>query len=262
MHDKEEQVWRERAQRVLDWEAPTFWERFAVAPDLQGRSVLEIGCGLGSLCIDMAAKGANPVIGVDILSDDIAFARRFAAETVPDFAQNISFSDEPLAALGDRRFDYVVSKDSFEHIIDVDGMLRAIRERLAPNGKVYIGFSPLYHSPYGDHDRRRTAFARYGAWGKLLAALPWGHVFLERWILRGHSEMRGEPLTSMHQLNLNKMKVGEFRSRIRAAGFRVDSFRVNQGDSKIGRILSAFRLVPKLETYCTYNVYCILSLSD
>ncbi len=196
---------------------------------------------------------------MDILSEDIAFARRFAMERDPRLAQRLTFTDQPLTALGDRRFDYIVSKDSFEHIIDVDGMLRVIRERLAPGGKVYIGFSPLYHSPYGDHDRRRTGFARYGAAGKLLAALPWGHIFLEPWILRRHSAMRGEPVTSMHQLNLNKMKVGEFRSRIRTANLEMESFLVNQGDNRVGRLLSAVRSFPGLETYCTYNVYCILT---
>lgn len=258
MPDEEEKRRRERARRVLDEEVPAFWERFAVPPALQGKSVLEIGCGLGSLCIDMAEKGAEYVVGVDILSDDIAFARRFAAERSPELARRISFTDRPLSELGDRRFDFIVSKDSFEHIIDVDGMLAAIRARLAPGGRVYIGFSPLYHSPYGDHDRRRTGFARYGAPGKLLAALPWGHLFLEKWILRRHSALRGEPVTSMHQLNLNKMKVGEFRERIKAANLEAESFLVNRGDNKVGRLLSAVRPLPGLETFCTYNVYCIL----
>ncbi len=43
MADQNEKQRRERAQRVLAEEVPTFWERFAVVPDLEGKSVLEIG---------------------------------------------------------------------------------------------------------------------------------------------------------------------------------------------------------------------------
>jgi hypothetical protein len=114
------------------------------------------------------------------------------------------------------------------------------------------------NSPYGDHDRRRTAFASLGIVGRLLAVIPWGHLLLERQILKRHSELRGESLASMHDLNLNKLKVGEFRDKVVAAGFEIDSLRFNQGSSKIGKIFAVGRRLPGMETYCTYNLYCKL----
>lgn len=248
----------DRAMRVYRKESVVFWQRFARPPVFDGQSVLEVGCGLGGLCVDIANRGAETVLGIDIRQDDIEFARRFRDRELPTPSDHIRFSCEPLSRYHETQFDYVVSKDSFEHIIDVDGMLAEIRRVLKPGGWVYIGFSPLYHSPYGDHDRRRTAFANLGVAGKLLAALPWGHLLMEKQILRRHSKMRREPVTSMHDLNLNKLKVGEFRKKIQAAGLAAESFLVNQGNNKVGKVLSALRALPGLEDYCTYNVYCIL----
>ena len=146
-------------------------------------------------------------------------------------------------------FDLVVSKDSFEHIIEVPKMLDSIRSHVSDGGRVYIGFSPLYHSPYGDHDRRRAAFRPWGIFGKILAAIPWGHLLLEKKILKMQSQLQKREIKSMQDINLNKMSIGEFRTHISDSDLAIDSFRVNQGDSKIGSVFAILRKIPLLEKH-------------
>ena len=258
---REDDNYVDRINNDLKIKCPKYWRRFGGSPDFDGLNVLEIGCGLGALSIDMAQKGAANVLGIDILPNKIELASRYVEEHLPELANRIQFSCEPMSELRGREFDLVVSKDAFEHILDVPGMLADIESTLADAGKVYIGFSPLYHSPFGDHDRRRKAFADWGLFGKLLAKLPWGHMFLEPLILRMHPVTRGQPSASIQNLSLNAMAIGEFRNYIRSADLVPNVFYVNQGDSIIGRMLSVFRRVPVLEKYCSYNIYCVLGRS-
>jgi len=101
---------------ILDWFAPqTQQARFQVLVDriaLEGRSLLDVGCGLGDLAAYLAARGVRAdYTGVDVIEEFLARARganpgrRF--ECLDIFAQTPA---ETLAALGrDRRFDVVFS---------------------------------------------------------------------------------------------------------------------------------------------------------
>lgn len=237
-----------------------FWNRFGNPPDFHGKRILEVGCGKGGLSIAMAQAGAAAVVGCDISPAQITAARSTLDSDHPEIAGRVSFETQTVAEIDRRPFDLIVSKDSFEHILDVPGTLAAIHARLAPAGVVYIGFSPLYHSPYGDHDRRWTAFRAWGPAGRLLAAMPWGHLLLEKQIIRRHRLLSERRIESMKDLNLNMMSVSQFRDNIRAAGFEARYFAANRGGNPLGRPLSLLRRIPGLEKYCTYNVYCELTL--
>ena len=52
-----------------------FWKRFD-KPEFENAIVLDVGCGHGRMCIDIALKGANKVIGIDINVNRIEFAKR------------------------------------------------------------------------------------------------------------------------------------------------------------------------------------------
>lgn len=243
-------------------EIEKFWSRFGTQPGFAGKRILEVGCGRGDLSIGMAAAGAESVVGVDILSEHVAEANDRVRSEHADLAGRVEFTTQTLAELDSEPFDLVVSKDSFEHIIDVPAMLAAIRGCLAPSGVVYIGFSPLYHSPYGDHDRRKTAFRAWGIGGRALAMLPWGHLFLEKKIIQRHDELNERRIASMHDLNLNMMSIAEFRSHVRAAGFQPRYFATNRGSNPLGWPFSVLRRIPGLEKFCTYNVYCELKIAS
>lgn len=241
-------------------ENPRFWARFGQRPVLAGATVLDVGSGWGSLCVDMARAGARRVVGLDLKPDLVDFANAHVREAYPDLVGRVSFHAvdlqvyaEPLA------FDLIVSKDSFEHIIDLDGMLAAMRARLRPGGRIYAGFGPLYPTPYGDHDRRETIFRHWGAFGRLLALIPWGHLFLERLMVTTYNRRHQPPITSLRDLGLSMRALSDYRRAFQASGLALVDFQTNQAASLQSRLFTTLRRgLPFLEDYLTHNIYCIL----
>lgn len=242
-------------------ENPTFWWRLGGKPIFTGLDVLDVGCGLGSLCVDMAAGGAARVVGLDTETKLIEFAKQYAAETYPQYKGVLEFYDHDLKHSKDGLFDVVVSKDSFEHIMDLDGMLREMAARLKPGGRIYAGFGPLYNSPFGHHGRVAT----FLPWRKF----PWAHlVEREEKIVARLNKIRSQggkvftysdaPITSIRDLGLSMYSLADYRRMIYGSGLKVTRFGMNRSKSPLSKVLSVLRRVPFLEEYCTHSIYCIL----
>lgn len=81
-----------------------------------GGTVLDVGCGQGSLAIRFAQAGFQAT-GTDVSSEALRIARRNAHETgkeiqwVEGFAENLPFPD--------KSFDYVTSAHTLEHVRDL-----------------------------------------------------------------------------------------------------------------------------------------------
>ena len=223
-----------------------FWDSFGGKPPFQGAMVLDVGCGRGTLCIDLALSGVRKIIGVDIDPACIDFAHTNLRCNYPHFTDCVSFELGDLSRYADDTFDYIVSKDSFEHIMNLGELLLEMKRCLKPGGKIYAGYGPLYNSPDGPH-------GHYGI-------LPWGHVFLpERLLVAMVNRGRDEKVNHLSDLNLvNHMSFAEHRSLIFAAGFKVLYFEVNRGKHLLAPFFSALRKISFLEEYFTYNIYCVL----
>ena len=224
-----------------------FWSRFEGKPEFRNKVVLDVGCGHGRLCLDMARGGATKVLGIDIDDSLISFARLHLATYYPEWRSVVSFECGDIKFLPDNTFDLVVSKDVFEHVVGLKGMLRDIRRCLKPGGRLYAGFGPLYNSPNGYHLRAHFC-------------LPWGHLLIPRsWHLRLVNLWRKEPVQSLYEVvTLNELFFADYERIILSSGMSMVSFRVNQGNSVISKILSFFRRVPFLREYCTHNIYCVM----
>lgn len=242
-------------------ENPEFWWRLGGRPDLTGKHVLDVGCGLGALCTDMAAAGAARVVGLDTETKLVQFARQHTAEIFPRFRETLEFYDEDLSRFHDGQFDVIVSKDSFEHIMDLEGMIREMKSRLRPGGRIYTGFGPLYKSPFGHHGRVAT----FLPWRQF----PWAHLWekeativarLNRLRARGEKIFcySDAPITSIRDLGLSMYSLVDYRRFIYGSGLNVVRFAANQSHSPLSKVLSLFRRVPFFEEYCTHNLYCIL----
>jgi 2-polyprenyl-3-methyl-5-hydroxy-6-metoxy-1,4-benzoquinol methylase len=108
-----------------------FSERFPI----QGRSVLDFGCGSGYGAGLMAAKGAR-VTGVDISPASIAHATRaYPAAAFMDM--DLTAADVPERIQG--QFDFVVSFDVIEHVEKYWQFVRNIRQLLSKDGIAVIG---------------------------------------------------------------------------------------------------------------------------
>jgi tRNA (mo5U34)-methyltransferase len=92
------------------------WRRFAdaVPTDLQGKSVLDIGCNAGFYSLEMKRRGAARVLGID--SDEIYLAQaRFSAEVAALDIEFRQLSVYNVAALRER-FDVVLFMGVLYHL--------------------------------------------------------------------------------------------------------------------------------------------------
>ncbi len=242
-------------EQVIDTER--YWRRLGGRPDFAGKVVLELGCGHGALCVDAALSGARRVIGLDLTSNRIAFARRFVAERFPQIAHKIEFHCLDIAALSpDYDFDIVLSKDTFEHIMGIKQVLRTIRRLLRQDGLLITGFSPLYYSPFGDH-----GFHAIGQRFKV----PWAHLMLgDTYVVDAYNAHHpGVQCRSIYDLGLNKLKRRDFLAAFQQTGFVLLRENVNaiEGASKLMPLFRLLRHIPILEDYVTVNMYAVLRRS-
>ena len=105
--------------------------------------ILEIGCGTGHNLPMLSQFGAVDAIEIDPAARDIASARL-----------GRPVGDAPLPVLPGverGRYDMVAVLDVVEHIADDVGALRAMRECLAPGGKILIAV-PAHQWMWSAHD--------------------------------------------------------------------------------------------------------------
>lgn len=227
-------------------EVKKFWKRFGGLPTLNA-TFLDVGCGHGALCIDLAQQGAKKVIGVDIDAKRITFAQNNLKLNYPELANKVEFYKIDLREFNNsEQFDYIISKDSFEHIIDLPLMIEEMKKRLKTNGYIYAGFGPLYRDFYGDHKRTNSI-------------IPWGHLMRsDENIIKSLNKKRKEKISSIYDLGLNKLSIAEYKEFFKKSGLQIIFFKLNNSNHPILHIFSLLAKIPFLTEYFGHNIYCIL----
>lgn len=110
---------------------------------LQGKKVVDIGCGGGILCESMARCGAE-VIGIDMGKAPLSVARLHAMEEELDIDYQHTTA-EALAAENPAAYDVVTCMEMLEHVPDPSSVINACREMVKPGGSVY--FSTINRNP-------------------------------------------------------------------------------------------------------------------
>ena len=232
------------------WENPRFWSRLGGQPNLQGKRVLDLGCGHGSLCIDMAKAGAAYVVGVDLNPQLIHFAQLNLQRNYPELADRVAFHCIDIANLNEGDFDLMTSKDTFEHVMNLPKVLAEMRERLKSGGRLYAAIGPLWNSPFGDHDTIKRLIG---------INLPWAHLIVpDRLVLNATAKRLGRPLQSYRDLGLNMLAFRDYRRIIYESGFEVEFFQPNCSRHPVVRLFSILRHLPLVGDYFVNNLYCIL----
>lgn len=148
--------------------APSNLTMFEPQPDLRGKDVLEIGCGMGGGTRYYSELGARSVTTLDIDVPRTTWAARILRAATRNFPPaEFVIGDARQMAFPDASFDLIVSTNTFEHIQDPLPALRELARVLRPGGLAFIAFPP-YHTPWGAHLVNWIRF-------------PWCHVlFSER----------------------------------------------------------------------------------
>ncbi len=224
-----------------------FWGRIAPAPVVQGARVLDLGCGHGVLSVDLAQRGAIEVVGLDLDTDAISFASNYVPDEFPALSNKMRFVSHDIADLaGGERFDYVFSKDAFEHILDLQGVVGHIHRLLKPGGQLILGTSPLYYSAFGDHDL-------------IGRRIPWLTALPEKPLFRFAAWKNRMTWRQASDAGLNKMTPAQFRSLFSPSSWHVEMIKYNVGmNPKLASTFDALRKIPALEKYATVSIYAHL----
>lgn len=111
---------------------------------VQGKRVLDVGCGGGILADAIARRGAE-VLGVDLATKPLKVAQLHALEAQTPNVQYREVSAEALAAEQPSGFDVVTCMEMLEHVPDPSSIVRACATLVKPGGWVF--FSTINRNP-------------------------------------------------------------------------------------------------------------------
>lgn len=119
---------RERAVNANNlFEIPAL---FSMMPDLNGKRVLDLGCGFGEHCKMFVERGAEKVVGIDISNKMLEVAK---SENIDPKIVYINMPMEDISRLNES-FDVVVSSLAFHYVEDFLGVVKNIYDLLDTNG--------------------------------------------------------------------------------------------------------------------------------
>ncbi len=136
-------------------------ETVAHADLRDGQTVLELGCGWGSLTLFMARRfPASSIVAVSNSRPQKAYieaqARRHQIRNVTVITADMNHFDPG------RRFDRIVSVEMFEHMANWRALMRRVRNWLEPDGRLFLHvFTHATHSYRFDLSDRSDWIARH-----------------------------------------------------------------------------------------------------
>jgi 2-polyprenyl-6-hydroxyphenyl methylase / 3-demethylubiquinone-9 3-methyltransferase len=103
---------------------------------LQGRRILDVGCGGGLLAEAMAAAGAR-VTGIDMAAPALGVARRHAFESsvAVDYHQSTA---EAWARDHREIYEVITCMELVEHVPDPAGLIQALARMVQPRGDLFF----------------------------------------------------------------------------------------------------------------------------
>lgn len=116
-------------------EKPTM---LSLLPDLQGKKLLDLGCGTGEHLRLYLQRQADFVCGIDLSQAMLQQAAQNLAEFTPHFCLK-QLAMEEISTLEQQDFDLVTSSFAFHYVEDFAKLLQDIYQKLKPNG--YLIFS-------------------------------------------------------------------------------------------------------------------------
>ena len=152
-------------------------ETVANAALADGQTILELGCGWGSLSLFMARKYPNA--RVTAVSNSKSQRLHIEEQAARSGLNNLKVVTEDMNDFTtSERFDRVVSVEMFEHMSNWRGLLTRLREWLAPDGRLFIHIFTHRDQPYRfDHGDKSDWIARHFFTGGIMPSHGLIHTF-------------------------------------------------------------------------------------
>jgi len=240
-------------------------------PDLTGKSVLDVGCGLGANLVYLCKLGARKVTALDINPVQVRCAQSIFADRYPHFTSHVEFvaADAARMPFANQSFDTLISADTFEHVNDLRGTLLECSRVLRLGGRLYVYFPP-YYGPWGAHMVN---------W----INLPWCQIlFAESTLVSAARQLERKGIALNNQLPpetrldlsdgdvipfVNHLTLRRFQhmlgtiSTLKVLSMQLLPLGWRKGH-RLSRLVRSLTRVPMLREMCTARVACVLEKAD
>ncbi len=253
---------RESQEAYSEWERQWGTELVRAylepAGDLEGKRILDVGCGLGGKTVSYGEGGASAVFGVDISIDYTASSVSYAEKGAFSFVWAFFAGDASQLPVADNTFDTVVGNDTMEHLARPEQALSEMVRIAKPGGAIWIFFTPFF-SPLGSH------LYDY-------IYIPWCHLLFSRRQLRRaiarlaakrrpgvspeESDSEADRVMRSFEEDLNRMSVRRFFKMVK----RCPLLRLTYKELKPAKysFLKVFTHIPLVRELVTGSVICRL----
>lgn len=101
-------------------------------PDLEGKSVIDIGCGYGHNCLDFVRRGAQRIVGVDISKKMLEAAKKYSSD------EKIEYINLDMSRLDEvnESFDFAYSSLAFHYAENFEKLAFDVYEHLNAGGEL------------------------------------------------------------------------------------------------------------------------------
>ena len=147
--------------------------------ELRARRVIDIGCGNGALCRELASRGYE-VVGCEPSADGI----RFAQNSAPELVFHQLGVDDEAGAVGSESFDVAIAAEVIEHLVRPRNLPHFAKQVLRPGGHLII--STPYHGYL-----KNLALAIGNKWDSHLTPL-WDGGHIKLWSRKTLSQLLSE----------------------------------------------------------------------
>lgn len=116
----------------------------SILPDLQGKKVVDLGCGYGWFCRSAREQGADRVLGMDLSEKMLGKAKEMTEDPAIEYRQQ----DLEALQLPAASFDLVYSSLTLHYIEDLGKLFATVYQALVHGGEfIFTAEHPIYTAP-------------------------------------------------------------------------------------------------------------------